>query len=173
MEGFFTKWRQAESRLGSVRVGFEQEVKNPALREPIKTPGVLWRLKDDDFRWELGQPARTILVRQGEALQVWEAESDKWVALDPKDRRFRSWLPFMGGKGMSLEQLRREFDVSFGSDKSSLLMVPKSGMAKKYLKSIELRFAPDTMNLKQISVTQADGGATTMRFAAPERVAEK
>ena len=148
MESFVSRWMQAEAKMGSVRVSFEQEVKNPALRNPVKTPGVLWRLKAGDFRWELGQPPKTILVRQGEALQVWEAESDKWVALDPKDRRFRSWLPFMGGQGLSLEQLQREFEVAFDKERSALSLKPKSGMARKYLKSIEMQMDPASVRLK-------------------------
>lgn len=172
MESFVSRWMQAEAKMGSVRVSFEQEVKNPALRNPVKTPGVLWRLKAGDFRWELGQPPKTILVRQGEALQVWEAESDKWVALDPKDRRFRSWLPFMGGQGLSLEQLQREFEVAFDKERSALSLKPKSGMARKYLKSIEMQMDPASVRLKLLAVNQADGGSTVMRFGNPEAVRE-
>jgi len=170
---FVQKWAEREAALGSVRVAFTQEVKNPALREPVSTPGVMWRLDGNDFRWELGVPARTILVRQGGALQLWEAETDKWTALNPNDRRFRNWLSFMGGDGLTAEKLGKDFELSLSSDRSALTLTPKSGMARKHLKHIELQFEPASFHLKRMTVAQADGGMTSMRFSPPERVEEK
>ncbi len=170
---FVRKWAAREAALGSVRVAFTQEVKNPALRDPVTTPGVMWRLAGTDFRWELGKPARTILVRQGEALQLWEAETDKWTALNPNDRRFRNWLSFMGGEGLTVEKLGKDFDLTLSADRSTLTLVPKSAMARKHLKQIELQFDPASSLLKGITVSQMDGGLTSMRFSTPERVEER
>lgn len=169
---FIDKWAKSEAKLGRVKVAFIQEVRTPALRDAVKTPGVLWRLGGNDFRWELGDPARTILVRQGESLQHWEAESDKWKPLNPDDRRFRSWLSFLGGEALSAEKLGKEFSLALTDGQSTLTLTPKSGMARKHLKQIALEFNPSTFHLLRLTVTQADQGTTSMHFSAPARVAE-
>lgn len=168
---FIEKWAESESKLGRVRVAFTQEVKTPALKEPVKTPGIFWRLGGTDFRWELGSPPGTILVRQGTSLQIWDASSDKWTALNPSDRRFRGWLSFLGGESLSAEQLSKEFTMALESRTHTLTLSPKSGMARKHLKHIVLQFNSATFHLVRLTVTQADQGTTTMHFSAPERVA--
>jgi outer membrane lipoprotein-sorting protein len=170
LEPFFEKWAASEAALGQVRIPFTQEVKNPALRDPAIHDGVLWRLTAGDFRWELGQPARTILSKKGEALQLWEAETDQWTALNPKDRRFRSWLVFLNGEGLTEAALSKDFELRLALEPPVLTLVPRSSMMRRHMRQIELQFASGSMHLRQLMIQQADGGSTTMRFSPPERV---
>ena len=171
---FLQRWATAEASASSIKVSFTQEVKNPALQDAVKSEGRMWRFADGAFRWELGQPARTMLIKNGSTFRLWEAESNVWTNLDEKDRRFRMWVPFLTGKGVSPEAMTKEFTATLSADAglSVLTLVPRSGMARKYLKSIQIAVEGSTMHLKQLTVTQADGGESRMRFAEPAAVSD-
>lgn len=164
---FLSRWKAAEASRGDFHVQFTQEVSSPALAKPSSTQGQLWRFTDGSFRWQLGQPPKSMLIRNEKKVRYWEARSNAWKDIDPSDRRFQSWMPFVGGEGVDVATMTKDFDVSLTS--AVLTLKPKSGMAKRHLKHIQLKFDEPSMQLRQLSVTQMDGGSTTMTFSAPEK----
>ena len=167
------RWTAAKNKAGNFRVEFTQEVTNPALLAPATTPGVFWRFDDGSFRWELGQPLKLALLKRGDELRLWEAENPEWKAVDAKDRRFRSWLPFLSGQGLGKDGVENDFEVSASEVETGctrIKLVPRGMMAKKFLQSIELDLALQALQLKQVAVSMVDGAATRMIFGQPQLV---
>jgi outer membrane lipoprotein-sorting protein len=169
VSAFLTRWSAAEAAAGDFAVKFVQEVSSPALSKPVSAPGMLWKFSDGSFRWEVGQPVKTMILRQGTDMRLWDAGTEKWRVLEPTDRRFRSWLPLLAGKGPDITALQTEFELSLASD--LLTLKPRAGMAKRYVDRIELRFSKDEPQLRELAVLQADGGSTRMRFQPRTAVA--
>lgn len=67
---FVDEWLAAQGTLKTWSADFTQTRSLKALKEPLKTPGRLWFAAPDRFRWELGVPAQTIALCQGDQLLV-------------------------------------------------------------------------------------------------------
>src|SRR5579871_4479289 len=59
-------WIAKQDELHTVQADFTQTRALRALRSPIATPGHIWFGGSDTLRWELGEPAKTIVIRKGE-----------------------------------------------------------------------------------------------------------
>ncbi len=172
---FLDRWAAAEATAGNMRVEFQQEVKNPALKQAVKSEGTLWRFADGTFRWELGKPARTVMIKNGPSLRTWDSADGQWKTLAEDDRRFRLWLPLLMGKGLGAATLTKDFNATLlavDGSQPELILVPKAGMARKYVKEIRLELSAPSLRLRRLTINQADGGSTKLAFAEPSAVAE-
>jgi outer membrane lipoprotein-sorting protein len=62
-------WIRHQTNIQTVTAEFVQTRKLKALTEPLVARGRLWFEMPNRFRWELGQPAQTIIVR--DQTQLW------------------------------------------------------------------------------------------------------
>src|SRR5260221_8993814 len=60
------KWIAKQDELRTVQADFTQTRSLRALRDPIATPGHIWFGAPDSRRWEICNPAKTVLIRKGE-----------------------------------------------------------------------------------------------------------
>jgi outer membrane lipoprotein-sorting protein len=63
-------WLGAQSRLKSWQASFTQTRTLKTLQRPLITTGRLWVATPNQFRWELGDPPRTIAMRNGADMLV-------------------------------------------------------------------------------------------------------
>lgn len=63
-------WLGSQTQLNSWTADFTQTRHLAALTQPLSAPGRVWFEAPDRFRWELGQPARSVALRDGEDLLV-------------------------------------------------------------------------------------------------------
>lgn len=64
------QWLQRSHTLKSWEAHFVQTRHLKALTHPLTTPGRVWFLAPDRFRWELGEPVQSLVLRDGSNLQV-------------------------------------------------------------------------------------------------------
>jgi len=83
-------WIEKQSKAKSIYSEFEQQRKLRALKKPITSPGRFWFEAPGSFRWELGEPAKTIAVQK---------EKEELLILEPQK---------MKGKRYSFEKLQEE-----------------------------------------------------------------
>jgi len=64
------RWLEAQAKIDtwSADVKETRELKN--IAHPIVNEGAVWFRKPNQFRWQLGEPPRTIAVRKGEELLI-------------------------------------------------------------------------------------------------------
>src|SRR4051794_29316403 len=64
------KWIARQDEFRSVTADLTQTRALRALRSPLSSPGHLWFVAPDTFRWELGDPVKTIVLRKGNSFDV-------------------------------------------------------------------------------------------------------
>ncbi len=165
-------WAEAQKKVGDIHVAFRQTRTVPSLKAPVVTQGQFWRFQDGAFRWELGQPAGTILVYDMKEFRVRETGSAEWQVLDPKDGRYRMWAQFLGSNDASTDSMAKNFTVKVTSETADAVTVsmnPRPLLVRRYLKLLELQIHPKSMRLLQIRILQADGATVVMTFSEPQK----
>lgn len=167
------KWAEAQKNMPDMAVAFRQTRTTPALKAPISTPGKFWRFADGSFRWELGQPAETVLVQDLKEFRVRETAHGEWKLLDEKDARYRMWSRFLSGRDASPEDLQQHFLVDTTeqtSDVTAVSLRPKAPFIRRHLRQLDLQISPKTFRLLQLRVLQGDSATVTMTFSEPQDV---
>jgi hypothetical protein len=176
MPPIMTQWAEAQRKVGNLQVAFKQTRTVPALKSPVVSEGRFWRFTDGAFRWELGQPAVTVLVHDANEFRVKESPDAPWQVVDEKDGRYRMWAGFLSGRDASPDDLTRNFTVKVVASQPELVTValtPKPLVVRRYLKQVQLLIDPVSMRLRQLRVTQGDGATVTMQFYDPKPVSAK
>jgi outer membrane lipoprotein-sorting protein len=65
----FSRWFEVQTNLQSWSGDFTQTRKLTVLNQPLVTAGKVW-VKRGEFRWELGQPPQTIVLRRPDELLI-------------------------------------------------------------------------------------------------------
>jgi outer membrane lipoprotein-sorting protein len=65
----FNKWFEVQTNLQNWSGEFTQTRTLSVLNQPLITPGKVW-VKPGEFRWELGQPVQSIILRTPDALLI-------------------------------------------------------------------------------------------------------
>ena len=65
----FNKWFEVQTNLQSWSGDFTQTRTLTVLNQPLVSAGKVW-VKPGEFRWELGQPAQTIVLRRPDQLLI-------------------------------------------------------------------------------------------------------
>ena len=156
--------RQAELRTWSA--GFTQARALPALTMPITTPGRVWFAAPDGFRWELGDPAQTIAVRQ----------PVRFLVLYPRLRRAEEY-PVEAGDGRAPWQqtlalleagfprdraaLERQFTVAGPPERAgagwAVTLAPRAAGARRFLSAVRIEFDPARAGPAAMELRFADG----------------
>ena len=68
-EAQFNRWFAAQTNMQNWTADFTQTRSLVALSQPLKSGGRVW-VKPGSFRWELGQPPQTIVVRNPDELLI-------------------------------------------------------------------------------------------------------
>jgi outer membrane lipoprotein-sorting protein len=68
-EAQFNQWFAAQTNMQTWSANFTQTRSLMALSQPLKSTGKVW-VEPGKFRWELGQPAQTIVIRNPDELLI-------------------------------------------------------------------------------------------------------
>jgi len=103
------RWLDQQSAIRTLSASFEEIRSLKGLKEPLRSYGKMWYQAPGKFRWQLGEPPRSILLRDGERVQ--------WV--DMKKMRMRDVSKGMGEGGIGFvpvllgrEEFYRRFEVA-------------------------------------------------------------
>lgn len=166
------QWAEAQKSVPDIEVSFRQTRSTPALKQPLTTTGKFWRFTDGSFRWELGEPAETVLVHDLKEFRVREGKGE-WKLLDEKDARYRMWSRFLSGREASPEELQQHFLVDATeqtADVTAISLRPKAPFIRRHLRQLDLQISPKNFRLLQLRVMQGDGAVVTMAFSDPKNV---
>ena len=61
------KWLAGQAAIRTVQADFVQTRAYRTFNDPIAVPGHLWFAAPHSFRWELGDPPKTVVLRKGDA----------------------------------------------------------------------------------------------------------
>jgi len=157
-------WFAARNKMQTWSADFTQIRSFKVLTQPLTTKGKIYFSTPNDFRWELGSPARTIAVRHDDEMFVIypslkRAEKYPMGANAPQQLRDTMSLLQAG-----LPRNRREFDSQFQilslietNGNWQMDLQPKSSSARQMLPELKIALAANDFTLASTTLVFADG----------------
>lgn len=166
------KWIARQDDFRSVQADFTQTRALRALRSPVTTPGRIWFAAPHSLRWELGDPAKTIVLRKADVYWLIQPAKKKAQRLSAA-----SVGPEGGARGFAMmefplardyAEFQRKFDilaVRTTGPRCQLEILPRDPQARKFLSALRLEFDTATGHLHSFEMTTRDGSAMRNEFS--------
>ena len=164
------KWLARQDDFHSVSADFMQTRALRVLRDPVATPGRLWFSAPDSLRWELGTPAKTVVLRKGEGFLVIlpaKKKAERHVSAGTGQP--------MGGVAMmrfplakDFADFQRQFEVlavSSAEGRCHIEMAPRDPQARKFLAALKFDFDPANGHLLAFEMALRDGSSMRNEFS--------
>ena len=160
--------RQAETRTIDVR--FTQERKLPALKEPVRTPGRLSFRKPAAIRWQLGEPAETLILGDGETLTIVD-HREKTVQTLAADSPRAARFAMLGGREFGdAKAFRDTFEVHAHREVSGIrqyTLRPRDRRTRSRVPWMFLDIDPEKNELRALEIELQDGSRVRSVFQNP------
>lgn len=173
LNAFFAEVEKKMSGLKSIAATFQQEKRLALFKDPLLSNGQILFSTPDHLRWEFRKPFRSILIVSGDEVAKFEDQKSGWRKVEQGRQaevilvvmdNIRSW--FRG----DFDRAGDSFEVS-GARKPHpvILMKPKDKVMARTLREVELRLADDFTHVVQVTIREASGDQTVMKFDQVER----
>lgn len=157
-------WFAAQTNLHTWQADFVQTRVLKSISQPLKANGKIWFTAPDQFRWEVGNPAQTIALRETNQLLIVYPRL-KRIERYPLDGKslgpMRDALALVDAgfpKGRAdLESHFKILAVTETKDGFSLNLQPKSPMARRFMTELEIGFRAEPFSLVSTEVVFIDG----------------
>jgi outer membrane lipoprotein-sorting protein len=171
LEGLFGRWFAAQTNLQGWSADFTQTRSLKVLAEPLVATGKVW-VAANRFRWELGNPAQTIALRQ----------PDQLVIIYPRLKRAEKYS-LSGVPPGPIKDALALLDASLPRDRASLearfrllssaetnstvqvRLQPKSASARKFISEVLIGFRTNDFSMAVTEMKFADGSSLRNDFA--------
>lgn len=162
-----------QSATKSWQAEFVQIRHLPSLKKPLKTPGKVWFQDNGEFRWELGNPVRSVAIRSSEQIVILSPRL-KLAEIYPLNGSgpWRDALALLEvGFPRSRESLENRFIVSRVepiADGNAVVLLPRKVSARQFLTDIRMEF--DTQQgLRATEMSFSHGAKIRTEFATVKR----
>jgi outer membrane lipoprotein carrier protein len=157
-------WFAAQQKLRTWSADFAQTRSLKALTQPLVATGHVDFAMPDNFRWEIGRPARTIAVSDGSSMfviypQIKRAENYPLGANAPKQ-----WRDMLSLLQAGFPHNRKEFAAQFTvrsltetNGTWQLSLVPQSDFARQMMPELRLGLATNDYSLLSTEMIFVDG----------------
>ena len=170
LDALFGRWFAAQTNLQSWSADFTQTRTLKVLAQPLVATGKVW-VASSRFRWELGQPAQTIAVRQ----------PDQLLIIYPRLKRAEKY-PLNGAPPGPVKDALALLDASLPRDRAALeerfrvvsaaetnatlrvWLQPKSAGARKFITEILIGFRTNDFSMTLTEMKFADGSSLRNDF---------
>ncbi len=164
------KWIASQGKIDTIACDFTQERELRTVKRPLKADGRFWFQKPDRFRWELGEPPKSIAIHNGDELTILDVAKKKAEVTDTS------------GEEAERERFAAYFDLSFprrwetfeeNFDVLALNRVagewhahvkPKSRKTARGIKTMTFFISASSDALLGFSLKVKDGSTITTRF---------
>ncbi|MGO9200847.1 MAG: LolA family protein [Limisphaerales bacterium] len=171
VEGLFGRWFAAQTNLQSWSADFTQTRSLKVLVEPLVATGKVW-VAGSRFRWELGHPAQTIVLRQ----------PDQLLIIYPRLKRAEKY-PLNGAPPGPVKDALALLEASLPRDRASVeehfrvlsttetnstlqvMLEPRSASARRFISGILIGFRTNDFSMAVTEMRFADGSSLRNDFA--------
>jgi outer membrane lipoprotein-sorting protein len=164
------KWLARQDDFRSVTADFTQTRALRVLRDPVAMPGRLWFTATGALRWELGRPAKTIVMRKGsETLLIDPVKKkvERQVGESTKGRPdIGSIMRFPLAKDFA--DFQRQFEVlalSTEDSRTKVELAPREPQARKFMKGMKLEFDSASGHMHAFEMAFKDGSSLRNDFS--------
>jgi outer membrane lipoprotein-sorting protein len=161
-------WLAAQTNIQTWSADFVQTRNLASLTQPLTATGRVWFAAPNQFRWELGHPARTIAVREPDQLLVIYPRLKRVERYPLDSRQAGPWKDTLALLDAGFPRSQAEVESRFnilsqravdGADE--LALQPKAGAARHFMPKITIGFDAASFSLLSTELQFSDG--STMR----------
>jgi outer membrane lipoprotein-sorting protein len=166
----FNRWFQVQTNLQSWSADFTQTRSLKVLAQPLVSAGKVW-VKPGEFRWELGQPAQTIVLRRPDQLLIVYPQlkrAEKYPLDGVPSGPMKDALALLDA---SLPRDRATMEAHFrllsAAETNSILQMtlqPRSDSARKLIGEIVIGFHTNDFTIAATEMKFADGSSLRNDF---------
>lgn len=169
---FLNGWFAAREKVHTWQADFTQTRRIKTLTQPLIAQGHISFSAPNDFRWELGKPPQTVVVRHDDEMFVIypllkRAEHYAFGAASP-----RQWRDAMALLNAGFPKDRHEFEsqfqlVSLNEDGGvwRVELRPQSAFARQWMPKLELELAQADFSLTGVALEFVDGSSMRTKFS--------
>ena len=164
-------WFAAQKQLQSWSADFIQTRTLKTLTRPLTTPGHVDFALPDEFRWELGKPARTIAVGgSGEMVVIYPLlkRAERYPLGQNAPKQWRDTMSLLqAGFPHDQQEFESEFQVQSLAETNGvwqLVLQPKSTFARQMMPELHLGLATNDYSLTSTEMVFADGSRMRSDF---------
>lgn len=164
-------WFEAQAQLSTWKARFTQTRKFEALKQPLESSGRVWFMAPDRFRWELGDPARTIAIRNRDKVWLIYPRLKRAERYNMDDGRSTRWgaalLLLEAGFSHDEAELRSLFKIVGHHKEGNAFRVtlrPKASRAGKVVTRLKLKVRRSDFSLLETEIRFANGSLLRNRF---------
>jgi len=157
-------WFAAQKNVQTWSADFTQTRALKTLTQPLISKGHISFAAPDDFRWELGQPAQTIALRQGDEMFVIYPRLKRAERYPMGANAPQQWRNTMSLLEAGFPRDRKEFDSQFEilslmetNDAWQLALQPKSAFARRMMPELRIGLATNDFSLASTELIFVDG----------------
>ena len=166
------KWIARQGEVRTVQADFTQTRSFRALKDPLTSPGHIYFRAPKSFRWEVGDPAKTVVLRQGDVaylIQPTKKRAQRFDAAELGRPGGANSLPMINFPlAKDFEDFDRQFAVRSinveGTD-CRVELLPRDVQSQRFLDSLKLDFDTATGYLIAFEVRTHDGSMMRNDFS--------
>ncbi len=141
------------------------------LSQPLVSTGQVWIAIPDRFRWEIGQPAQTIALRQPELLSIIYPRLKRVEKYPLNDRQPGPWRDVLALLDASFPRSRAGLEAQFRvlsitqtNASWQVMLQPKSALARRLMADITISVRTNDFSLVATEMKFADGSRMRNEF---------
>jgi outer membrane lipoprotein carrier protein len=169
--GFFDQWLAAQTHLQSWSADFTQTRSLKVLAQPLVATGKVWVTTPGRFRWELGQPAQTIAMRQPDQLLIIYPKlkrAEKYALDSVPPGPLKDALALLEATlprdRATMEERFRLISTRETNATMQVTLQPKSAAARKFVSEILISFRTNDFSMSATELRFADGSSLRNDF---------
>ena len=165
------RWISAQTNLHTWMADATQTRSLKVLSQPLVSNGKVWVMAPDRFRWELGQPAQTIALRQPDQLLIIYPRLKRVEKYPLRAAQPGPWKDALALLEASFPRSRQDLDSHFRilsvTETNSLMQVtlqPRSASARKFMAEIQVSMRTDDFSPLATELRFSDGSSMRNDF---------
>ncbi|MBU6300061.1 MAG: outer membrane lipoprotein carrier protein LolA [Verrucomicrobia bacterium] len=170
--GALKPWIEAQGELKSLTGTFTQERKLKVLRKTLVAPGRFWYRAPNQFRWDIGDPVRSVAIQSADKFTVIDLEKGKAEvkAGESETNRLTAYLQMSFPRDW--EAFQREFRVLSVERSGNVLRVglePLDPGAARGVRAIRFEIDAKSYATQAFVLDLKDGSEMRTSFSGVER----
>ena len=167
-----TSWFAAQTNLHTWTADAIQTRTLKTFSQPLISTGKVWVVVPDRFRWELGQPAQTIAIRQPDQLFLVYPRLKRAEKYPLNGAQPGPWRDVLALLEASFPRSRTDLDSRFRivsvvqtNGAVQLTLQPKSAFARKFLTDLQVSFFTGDFSPASTELRFSDGSSMRNDFS--------
>ena len=171
LNGLLDRWCSAQTNIQTWSADLIQTRSLKVLTQPLVSVGKVWVAPPNRFRWELGQPAQTIALRQPDQLLLIYPRFKRAERYPLNEAQPGPWKDALALLDASFPRNRTDLESHFrvlaARQTNSLVQLalqPKSAAARKFISKIEVSFHTNDYSPAATELKFSDGSSMRSDF---------